>query len=218
MRLLQKFKKNESGDDYVVGDIHGMYDLLMENMSKVNFNYDSDRLFSVGDLIDRGPDSEKCLNLCYEPWFFSVKGNHEQMMFDSVVYKHVDGGMWLANGGMWYLDASCDDLDGVIQDLSETLPIGIQVETDSGLIGIVHADVYVNDWEKNFENIDYNQGQYMLWSRSRIEGHSHLTEVTGLTKLYVGHSVQKRKIIIHNVHHIDTGSCFYNNIHMEKIS
>jgi serine/threonine protein phosphatase 1 len=218
MEPLQKFKKNSYGNDYVVGDIHGMYDLLFEKLNKVNFVFDTDRLFSVGDLIDRGPDSQKCMDLCYEPWFFAVRGNHEQMMFDAVVHKFADGGMWIGNGGMWYIDECCDDLDVVIQDLSERLPLGIQVETDNGLVGIVHADVYVNEWEKNFQDIDYNQAQYILWSRSRIEGHSHLTEVIGLDRLYVGHSVRKEKVIIDNVHHIDAGSCFYKNIHIEKIS
>ena len=82
---LHKFKKNQAGNDYVVGDIHGMYILLIESLNEIGFNFTSDRLFTVGDLIDRGPDSVKCLELCYEPWFYSVRGNHEQMAFDAVI-------------------------------------------------------------------------------------------------------------------------------------
>ncbi|MGL9724118.1 metallophosphoesterase [Sodalis sp. (in: enterobacteria)] len=33
----------------------------------------------LGDLIDRGPQSEACLPLLENPWFRSVRGNHEQM-------------------------------------------------------------------------------------------------------------------------------------------
>jgi len=73
---------NKLGRDFVVGDIHGHIDLFHEELSREGFDPIKDRVFSVGDLIDRGPDSLACLDLLNEPWFHAVRGNHEQMMIE----------------------------------------------------------------------------------------------------------------------------------------
>ena len=52
---IQHFTINKIGKDYVVGDIHGMFKALYKNLESMNFNFKTDRLFSVGDLCDRGP-------------------------------------------------------------------------------------------------------------------------------------------------------------------
>lgn len=76
---LKEISENNEGKDYIVGDLHGNYYLLEEALKKINFNKEKDRLFSVGDLVDRGPNVYECLKLLDEPWFFAVKGNHENM-------------------------------------------------------------------------------------------------------------------------------------------
>ena len=75
---------NLIGRDFVIGDIHGEYDQLMTCLNKIEFDKSKDRLFCVGDLIDRGPKSEKVLTLLKEDWIFSVLGNHEDMMIKSL--------------------------------------------------------------------------------------------------------------------------------------
>ena len=60
---------------YICGDIHGMYDLLMYKLNEINFNFTTDILYCTGDLVDRGPDSYKVLQLIKEPWFKTVLGN-----------------------------------------------------------------------------------------------------------------------------------------------
>lgn len=79
---IRKLSSNEQGKDYVVGDLHGCYGLLERLLTKVRFDRSRDRLFSVGDLIDRGSESLRCLQLLEEPWFFAVQGNHELMMLN----------------------------------------------------------------------------------------------------------------------------------------
>jgi len=61
--LMQKLPSNTLGRDFVIGDLHGCFDLLERLMKAVDFNFDKDRLFSVGDLVDRGPYSLSCLQL-----------------------------------------------------------------------------------------------------------------------------------------------------------
>ncbi len=71
---------NSQGKDYIVGDLHGCFSLLERLLSAVHFDESRDRLFSVGDLIDRGPESLRCMQLLDETWFYAVQGNHELMM------------------------------------------------------------------------------------------------------------------------------------------
>ena len=81
---IKHFTKNNDGDDYVIGDVHGCFTLLAKKLSEIGFNQNKDRLFSVGDLVDRGAESQQVLEWLNKPWFYSVLGNHEQMAIDCV--------------------------------------------------------------------------------------------------------------------------------------
>ncbi len=35
--FLQKFSPNQDGNDYVIGDLHGMYDLLIKTLKMAGF-------------------------------------------------------------------------------------------------------------------------------------------------------------------------------------
>lgn len=64
---------------YVVADIHGNYDLLVKLLKKINFSK-NDTLFVLGDVIDKGKDVDKILNLLLvkmENNAIVLAGNHE---------------------------------------------------------------------------------------------------------------------------------------------
>lgn len=81
---------------WAVGDIHGNYQLLQSRLHQLPFCPETDLLISVGDNIDRGAESLNVLRLLNQPWFTSVKGNHEAMALDT--FATGDGNMWLASG------------------------------------------------------------------------------------------------------------------------
>lgn len=64
---------------YAVGDIQGCLAPLKALLKKVNFCKQNDLLVSVGDLINRGPDSLATLRFCMELGnaFKMVLGNHD---------------------------------------------------------------------------------------------------------------------------------------------
>ncbi|EWH09113.1 diadenosine tetraphosphatase [Catenovulum agarivorans DS-2] len=64
---------------YFVGDIQGCYDELMRLLERVNFDPSQDKLCPVGDLVARGPASEKVakLMLDMQSSVMAVLGNHD---------------------------------------------------------------------------------------------------------------------------------------------
>jgi serine/threonine protein phosphatase 1 len=104
---VKQLPPNTLGRDFVIGDLHGSLSCLDNLFANIKFDPVVDRLISVGDLVDRGPESLLCLELLYEPWFHCVLANHEQMMLAAFYGGHI-GRYWLQNGGMWGASALND--------------------------------------------------------------------------------------------------------------
>src|SRR5688572_28889490 len=126
--ITARLAANSHGRDFVVGDLHGCRKEFFDLLEQADFDKTRDRMFSVGDLVDRGPDSLGCLELLCEPWFHAVMGNHERMMLDAL-RGDADGELWMMNGGEWAAGLSIDEhqLLRDILDLVENLPIAIVV-------------------------------------------------------------------------------------------
>jgi len=98
---------NTRGRDLVIGDLHGSLSALVNMLHNLNFNPEVDRVISVGDLVDRGPDSLGCLELLREPWFHATLANHEFMMLEAFDGGY-SGAYWIPNGGSWGASALSD--------------------------------------------------------------------------------------------------------------
>lgn len=64
---------------YFVGDLQGCYRELEQLLNRVNFDASQDTLYLVGDIVARGPDSRKALELVIELGASAqtVLGNHD---------------------------------------------------------------------------------------------------------------------------------------------
>lgn len=64
---------------FVLGDIHGELENLVEVLQKCGFNYEEDQLFQVGDLVDRGSEPFKCIDeLLKIKNLVLIRGNHDE--------------------------------------------------------------------------------------------------------------------------------------------
>ncbi len=77
--VLDITKEVEGKRKFIVGDVHGCLDELLQVLSEVGFDYRNDVLISVGDLVDRGYYSADVVNFCMRTIknFYMVHGNHD---------------------------------------------------------------------------------------------------------------------------------------------
>ncbi|MFN3959183.1 MAG: metallophosphoesterase [Parvularculaceae bacterium] len=167
-RMLRAFDINPKGRDFVIGDLHGCIAEFETLLRRLKFDFQKDRMFSVGDLVDRGPDSMACLRLLREPWFFAVKGNHEDMMLSAVASNlRVGAENWAWNGGDWGIarfeggDPEFFDL----LDLVDACPFAFTVRSrELGLVGISHAEP-PSRWSAP---IIEDEVKNVIWRRDKI--------------------------------------------------
>lgn len=209
---IQRFERNTVGRDLIVGDVHGYFTKLQAALDAVGFDPVRDRLFSVGDLVDRGPECDQVLDWLAKPWFFPVLGNHEDMAI-RWPNGNMDPGNYLANGGGWNI-SNPECLQREISEALAALPLGIELETEAGLVGIVHAECPFDDWDLFRSTLaDATQSRTHLdrveataqWSRTRID-YGDRSLVRGVRAVVVGHTPVPEHTVLGNVHYIDTGA------------
>ena len=241
---VQYLFKNDRGRDFVCGDIHGCFDLLEEQLQKVNFDPQQDRLFSVGDIIDRGYDSAKALFYLEQDWFYCIRGNHEQMFLDwcnedTPVFRADAFRFHMHNGGQWvadYLGVHIQQLnDDILNDTPITekypalnswvkalsaLPFAMEIKSSRKKIGIIHAEIPQEvkwpslETELNKPRVLYS----LLYSRKYI--HSLKPEnysIDGVDEIFAGHTILDKPRKTGNIHYIDTGAYSRNQLTLVEI-
>lgn len=176
MSRVKSYGPNLVGRDFVCGDIHGHYDKLVVELEIIQFDYTKDRLFSLGDLIDRGPKSYEVLKLIEESWFFPILGNHELLALWSFYveegehpcpqdFTKIDRSwfdVWRHNGYAWFFDATLTNVERqhAIR-LMWDLPLMIDVQVGNKTIGLVHASSSLNLWATTVED-----QQFPSWEKT----------------------------------------------------
>ena len=199
---------------YIVGDIHGCYDELMENLKRLEFDEEQDFLLSVGDLTDRGFKNEECVLLIDKPWFQAVRGNHEQTAmngyYDADIMKsHIKAG----NGGAWFYVLP-DGIQRFIISEFDKLPIALEVEYKGVKYGVVHAEVPYDDWDEFKYHLEKNtimpngKDTRDATMRNRVNYKKDTVHIKNIDMVYLGHTVSRGIKRVGNCSYIDTGAVF----------
>lgn len=213
--LVKYFEPNLLGKDYVCGDMHGCLSMFNQKLFDISFDKEKDRMFCVGDLIDRGPDSLGCLKLIEEDWFFCCRGNHEDLMLGSYSpgsqLEQCNPIVWFRNGGEWSL--STQIAPTLITKVLE-LPLVIVVKkADGSRINIVHAEFDDNTTDAMIDAGQLGNHVELIWRRNRCYGigdygnHEYcLAMDKNLSKTYVGHTPCPVGSILGQYNFIDQGA------------
>ncbi len=150
---------------YVMGDVHGDYLHLKQMLERIRFNPEKDHIYFLGDVVDRGPESVKTLNLVREMVTAGsatlLMGNHEYF-----IMLYIEGSIseknWIQYGGKEmkeYIDTLPKEERNKLYDFIGKLPLFLELET--GIYGktiLVHAGIGNEEWSF----IKYKNGMISL--------------------------------------------------------
>jgi serine/threonine protein phosphatase 1 len=208
-----------------IGDVHGCYQELLDLLDKLQI-VSSDTVIFLGDLIDRGPFSEKVVNLvnnldkvCTR---YSVLGNHDEKSIR--YYYHV---LRQNDDFKYKIPMRVPEAYPQLTEPSLTflaqMPHAIFID-DVIPLCFVHAGLTPSGFKQ--EPKAFIRNRYFIQNESRhsitpvksieIEGTWYVPEGaiywthfwTGKWKVLHGHSVNPTPTIENNCIGIDTGCCF----------
>lgn len=227
MSKLLVLPSNPDGRDFICSDIHGHFALLEQKLASVNFNPKLDRVLALGDLIDRGPSSLLAFEYLSKSWFYSIIGNHEVMLIDSISDEKIKRN-WQACGGDWSAYVSDEQLNHFSELLKE-LPIAIEVPVSaSSSIGLVHANLPQScDWNdvrsllNKFPTSSLPDNPLiheMLWSKISSEKETQLQDVENIAHVFHGHTIKPEIMTFANRTYMDIGSYATGDIALVELA
>ena len=223
MALVKIWDKEIKGKLWAVGDIHGCYNLLMNRLNEIGFDFENDLLVAVGDLVDRGTQNIQCIELLSKPWFTSVRGNHEDLCIGGLhneSYKRCH----VANGGEWFYM-----LDGqAMYNIAKTfagLPVVLEVNHNGKKYGFVHGHIEQNNWDEFKETFTQEPAAFRdpselaMWGRERLnDENQQYTHVSGVDAVIMGHTVTQKPCKRDNCYWIDTGAVHWGTMTILDLS
>lgn len=212
---------NLRGVDFFVGDIHGGFTQLSKDLAAQGFDPAQDRLICVGDLVDRGEDSDVASQWLEQPFFHAVRGNHEDLYLrwralgsQGRARQEFEKESYFKNGGRWVRNV--DELEHrKLESLLAQLPYFIAVAAPDGrTVGVVHAELPDGcAWPKLLQLSGCSDLlKSMTWGRTRLraarkgepEGKDG-NRIRGLDALVCGHVVVRQPTVLGNIIYLDTG-------------
>jgi len=210
---------------FVLGDLHGRYDALLDLLNMIEYNPETDIIYSVGDIIDRGPKSYEAIKFFMQENNYMVLGNHEHMVINPMQWRDV----WVANGGIQCMDSLRSNKESSEQwmiDIFQQLPYVIDVgeQGEEGAFRVVHAEIPPEWSEQDLQDMlerveDFNDpdAANVIWARTTIyQALSNLSEFIPLTarmwfnsdrsgrQIFCGHTPTQKALTVGDMMFIDT--------------
>lgn len=159
---------------YIISDIHGCYDEYIALLKKITLK-DSDELYILGDILDRGPHPIKVLqDMMMRPNVFPIIGNHDYVALmmlkklsveitsdnvdnimsndDMISYMH-----WMNDGGETtikeFIALDMEEREDILEYLEEEFSIYHEINCNGKRYVLVHAGI--NDFDEQKELDEY---------------------------------------------------------------
>ena len=203
-------RANPRGRDIVVGAVHGCFRTLDRALCELRFDAACDRLFGVGDLVDRGPYSAEALVWLQSRFKAVVMGNHERPL----LYWFDPHRRSSSLGRPEWLRCVPRTQRQRWRAALARMPLAVTIETAYGAVGLVHADVPHPDWAVATAMLEAGAPGHVDIAllgpdAPEQEVRRHRSRpVAGLRALVHGHFVVDEVERIANRWNIDTGTTF----------
>jgi serine/threonine protein phosphatase 1 len=152
-----------TGRIFAISDIHGCASTFQKLVKEVIQLQQSDNLYLIGDYIDRGNDSKGVVDFILQlqeegHHLFLLRGNHEQIMMDSVNDTETYD-LWIQNGG-----------DQTLQSFGiksyKDLPLTYRLFFEKTVRCLTYEKFVIVHAGLNFSNENiFEDEQAMLWVR-----------------------------------------------------
>ncbi len=192
---------------YVVSDLHGNYDGFLKMLDEIDFK-DSDTLYVLGDVVDRGPKPLELLaDMACRPNVIPILGNHDYVAFTVLsqirdIQDDEDAGDYLDAAGLrlytWWMEnegritfeaflASDEDTREDILDYLEEFSLYEEAEAGGYSFVLVHAGIKNFKPEKNLDKYNLNDlifekpdyGKVYFEDRILVTGHTPTAWIEG---------------------------------------
>lgn len=156
---------------YVISDIHGQYDLFIDLLDKIALT-NSDTLYVLGDVLDRGSHPIKTLKKLMEmPNAVCLVGNHELMALESLKFMMQD----ITEENIKMLNAEM--IDGFLN----------WAENNGGNTTI--DEFRTLDWNEQNEVIEFIR-DFLVYEELSVAGNEYLLVHAGLGGYYPGKDIE----------------------------
>ena len=159
---------------YVMSDIHGNLKNFNSIMEQINLK-ESDKLYILGDVIDRYPYGIKILRKIMKmPNAKMLLGNHEYMMLQAIGNPEINPSaleLWYYNGGKCthdYIKHLRKDVRKEIFAYLRSLPLNIDIEVSGQKYKLVHG--FPKEYYESSDMKYDSETEFTVWKRVQPYG------------------------------------------------
>ena len=155
---------------YIMSDIHGQYDRYMKTLDEISLG-ENDKLYILGDAIDRGPGSlDTLLDIMERDHVEMFLGNHEHMMLTYLEGSDRESWFYGVNGGRvtyeQFMSLNKEKRDQIVDFLLHKTTVKKDLNFDKVRYILSHTganndgvDIYTKDHASNIMGI-----QDFIWN------------------------------------------------------